>query len=314
MARVGAPLLLPVAQPGGSGSRSAASPRRGGPGPPPSAGRIARESRERIRPPLSRSAAPGRLRPASPSGPRPPRPATVPAMARSRPGGSGWTPTQRWLLPAAFPAPFSFASLLLPAPPHRNGEPSPTRVPRRSRRRLDRFPALTAAREAATAAGSPLSASTRGRGAPRRRVAPRRRRGRSGCSAGSSTALQDFRAASVRELRPRARAFHLHRQHRQRRWGANSPFPGLQHPRGHGDGPRCASADAIPGVPSSRARRGRRHRRAREDDLPPPRFFRLPGRALRPIRSGLFSARHLPWSGIRVATSTPIQQPPGDLP
>lgn len=291
-ARARAPLPLPVARPGGGRGGSAAppAPGRGVRGPPPAAGGTARGSRGRSRPPLSRPAVPGRLRPASPSGPRPPRTGAAPTLARPRPGGSGRTPPQRRSLPAAFPAPFSFASCLLPAPPHRDRgrSPGPARVPRGSRRGTEPFPPLVPAQEAARVAASPLSAPTRVCGAPRSRLA-------TGAEAAAQPgAPRPLRAPARRrcgEDRSRDRASRLHREHRQRRCAANTRFRGRQQPHGHGGGPRCAAADAAPGAPSSgrEAGGGGTVGSGRTIRPPTPRSA-TPGRALRPRPPRLFHA------------------------
>lgn len=133
------------------------------------------------------------------SGPRPPRVAVAPAPAHP-PAGIRALPPRRRSLRAAFPALFSFACRLLPAPPApQPGRSSgPARVPRGFRRQDGAISPLTSSWEAAGTSASPLYAPTRGRAAsPRLRGAPRRRRGKGSCAVGSYAAPQGLRVASV---------------------------------------------------------------------------------------------------------------------
>lgn len=193
--------------------------------------------------------------------------------ARPRPGGPGRAPTLRWSLPAGFPAPFSFASRLLPAPPHRNRGPGLVRVPRGSQRGVERFPPLVPARRAVGAAASPLSAPTRGCGGPQSRVALLRRWGRGsgfsrelrgptglpgGVSAGGLGAGTVLPACAGGTGSRGAGQTLVS-------LGCSTPAPTEMGPAR----PRGAAADAAPGAPNRGARRGAVAPSAREDDPHP---------------------------------------------
>lgn len=287
-------------------------PGEGDPGPPPAAAGTARESRGRSRPPLPRPAAPARLRPASPSGPRPPRAAAAPAPGSPTARGPRPGPHAAVVAPRWFPRAVLVCVSPSPCPP----APQPGTRPRAC-------PAWVTAGGGAIPSSGARAGGSGGRGlsplrphawlwgsAEPRSSAPAMGQ-RQRLQPGSSRPHGAPGRRQCEGARRRDRASHLRRGHRQPRWGANTRFPGLQHPRAHGDGSRSAPRRCrgrCPGSPRAAERGGGRwHRRPVKTIRPP--FPRPPAGP-----PGLPSARHLPGSGVRAAAPTPIHEPRRDRP
>lgn len=310
-ARARAQLLLPVARPGAGGLRGGAPQRRGprATGSPCPLRQLEELPRRAGNGPARRCLVPRRRGGSVPlllPGQDPyERPQLQPRLAHG-PGDPAGPPRSGGRSPLLSPR-RSRLRLAFSLPP-RTATGDPTPAPRGSRRGTESFPPLVPAQEAAAATASPLSALTRGCGAPRSRVAPRRRRGRSGCSAGSTAAppcrvgagrgsapgpcfppAPGATAAEVRGKHPVARAAAAPRPRgwaSQRRRGRCPGSPGQRREAG-------AAAPSGPGGRSAPPR-----------PSPAP-----PGRALHPLPTRLSSTRHLPESGIRAAASAPIQEP-----
>lgn len=280
-ARAPAQLLLPVARLCGRGPAVPPAP-----GAEVSGHRSAAVGTARVpsRPPLPRPARLEQLCPTSPSGPRPPRVAAAPArLTHAR--GLRAVPPRRRRLRAAFPAPFSFASRLLPAPPApQPGRGSgPARVPRGFRREDGAVSPLMPPWEAAgtSTSASPLCAPTRGRGARsrssaqaagQRQLLGRELRGPSGLACGAGTGRQGLGSAvpTCTEDTDSQGA------------GQTPTSLRLRQPHGHGNGRRRDSACRDGGTRSA--------------SDPQSRF---PRRAVPPVLPALYSTKHLPRNGVQ---------------